>query len=249
MRAGGSRHRSSGTPRGEKQSNSTGELCAAIELLYALTHDAARPIESRGVIRPDSELVMGAMTGRTVAHENVELTRRVRGLWEELRKRHGGQVTLSHVRGHSHHKWNDRADALAEKGRQGEIKSRRAEWEATRAWLDQPLLVSTQGRFTLAASRTFWVRRGATHVEIGMDVTIDVPSMRWTRDNRPSKQPFNKESFFPFAPKLSFKSSFMLGFGQLVVAPFFQAQHGRAKSSPSQSLVGSQPITLSLPCG
>ena len=134
-----------------KHSNNTGELCAAIELLHALTHDAARPTESRGVIRPDSELVMGAMTGRTVAHENVELTRRVRGLWEELRKRHGGQVTLSHVRGHSHHKWNDRADALAEKGRQGEIKSRRAEWEATRAWLDQPLLVSTQGRFTLAA--------------------------------------------------------------------------------------------------
>jgi ribonuclease HI len=164
-----------------KHSNNTGELSAAAELLHALLYDTAQPPENRGVIRPDSELAMGAMTGRSAAHENAELARCVRGLWERLRERHGGRVTLSHVKGHSQHIWNDRADALAERGRQGEIISQRNKWETATGWLEQPSLVSTEGRFTMESTRTFWVKHGATHVELGMTVMVDTESLRWTR--------------------------------------------------------------------
>ena len=67
-----------------KMSNNTGELSAAAELLLGLLDDStAPPPATRGVIRPDSELAMGVMTGRVAVKENVALAKRVHELVAE----------------------------------------------------------------------------------------------------------------------------------------------------------------------
>ena len=40
-----------------------------------------------------------------------------------------GKLWLKHVKGHSSHKWNDRADALADEGRLGTLRTAEAEPE------------------------------------------------------------------------------------------------------------------------
>ena len=150
-----------------KMSNNTGELSAAAELLLGLLDEPnAPPPESRGVIRPDSELAMGVMTGRVAVQENVALAKRVRALWLKVRARYERRVTLKWVKGHSDHKWNDRADELAELGRQGDIHAVRTEWHEARDAHASLSPVSSMGRFAFPARRTILIRRDALDAKI-----------------------------------------------------------------------------------
>jgi ribonuclease HI len=139
-----------------KLSNNTGELSAAAELLLGLRlmNPSAPPPDSRGVIRPDSELVMGVMTGRVAVKENVMLAKRVRELWLSVRARYGGRLTHRWIKGHSSHVWNDRADALAELGRLGDINTVRDEWQEAKDAHEHVPLVSLVGRFAFSVAST-----------------------------------------------------------------------------------------------
>ena len=143
-----------------KLSNNTGELSAAAELLLGLLDESvAPPPDSRGVIRPDSELVMGVMTGRVAVKENVMLAKRVRELWLKVRARYGGRLTHRWIKGHSSHVWNDRADALAELGRLGDIHTGRDEWQEAKDAHEHVPLVSSVGRFAFSVRRSLFVQR------------------------------------------------------------------------------------------
>ena len=163
-----------------KLSNNTGELSAAAELLLGLLDESvAPPPDSRGVIRPDSELVMGVMTGRVAVKENVMLAKRVRELWLKVRARYGGRLTHRWIKGHSSHVWNDRADALAELGRLGDIHTVRDEWQEAKDAHEHVPLVSLVGRFAFSVRRSLFVQRDALTAKVYMRTDVNTRSFQW----------------------------------------------------------------------
>ena len=53
------------------------------------------------------------------ARKNRDLAERTRALWTKAHDHLRGQLWVSHVYGHTGHKWNDRADELARRGKGG----------------------------------------------------------------------------------------------------------------------------------
>ena len=78
-----------------------------VEMLIELLREDGPAPQSRGVVRPDSELTWGVMTGRVSVGENVDLARELRKQWVAVlvRTKFGKRVTLSHIKGHSNHHW------------------------------------------------------------------------------------------------------------------------------------------------
>lgn len=70
------------------------------------------------IIHCDSSYAANSVLGVYNGSKNVELIRKVRVLLTRVRERFGGDdtVVFSHVKGHSNHTFNDRADALANIG-------------------------------------------------------------------------------------------------------------------------------------
>ena len=58
-------------------------------------------------------------TGKWRARKNTRLVERVRALWAKAHAHVDGQLWATHVYGHTDHKWNDRADELARRGKGG----------------------------------------------------------------------------------------------------------------------------------
>ena len=143
-----------------KHTNNTGELTACIEALTWLLEDGAtRPVQI--LLRPDSEYVMGLVTGRTSATNNRALVNTARALYTRLQRQRSGAVGWSHVRAHTGHKWNEYVDGLADKGAACDMWASGgggSAWHATR--LDGPLQTHTgplhahEYAATLIASRT-----------------------------------------------------------------------------------------------
>ena len=162
-----------------KHTNNTGELSAAAELLRALLEEDVQPRGSRGIIRPDSQLTMTVMLGRAASTENVELAAVVRSRWLQLKERHGENLTLRHVKGHSGHVQNDRVDMLAERGRLGEVCSGSPVWVEAREVCQQPPLLSDDARFMMGAQRTFYMERAGGETVLYMRTIVDVSSLQW----------------------------------------------------------------------
>jgi len=93
-------------------SNNTGELSAICEaLLWLLQHESSgRP----AAILYDSDYAAKITTGRYRAQKNQVLAAKAQSLLMEVRQKRS--IRFEHVKGHSKNKWNDAADALANRG-------------------------------------------------------------------------------------------------------------------------------------
>ena len=76
---------------------------------------AGRPI----CMRYDSKYAAHIASGAWRAKRHKALAQEARELWTAIRKKTRGQLWMRHVKGHSGHVWNDRADSLAEGGKGG----------------------------------------------------------------------------------------------------------------------------------
>ena len=96
----------------EHGSNNTGELQAIGEaLLWLRDHESTN---KDATILSDSMYAMKTIKGEWQARKNVRLVREVSRVLTDVRK--DRNVRFEHVKGHSNHVWNDRADELANKG-------------------------------------------------------------------------------------------------------------------------------------
>ena len=99
----------------ERHSNNTGELSAIYWAIREAEERGAREV----VVRYDSKYAAGMARGLWQPKRNKELIRTVRLAVKDTKM----VIWWKHVKGHSGHKWNDRADELAEMGaRQGEAR-------------------------------------------------------------------------------------------------------------------------------
>ena len=107
-----------------KGTNNTGELSAiAAALEHILTEAPSRP----ALLRYDS-LYAGMMAaGKWRPRANKALVLHVRRLWDRAHEHLGGALWVAHVRAHSGHKWNDRADELAKHGKGGAPRTRKGQ--------------------------------------------------------------------------------------------------------------------------
>jgi ribonuclease HI len=100
----------------ERLSNNTAELRGIIEALrYARQYGGGRP----AIIRYDSKYAAMIATSVWKARKNKRLAATAREEWGLAWKALQGKLWLKHVKGHSGHRWNDRADALATSGLHG----------------------------------------------------------------------------------------------------------------------------------
>jgi ribonuclease HI len=97
------------------KSNNTAELTAIGEALLYVLHCENTP--RMVAIRYDSEYAAKSVQGVFNGEKNVELIKSIRETLSKVKQR--TQVCFSHVKGHSGHRWNDRADSLASMGAAG----------------------------------------------------------------------------------------------------------------------------------
>ena len=92
----------------EVGSNNTAELTAFAEALrWALSEGGHSEI----VIKTDSQYAGNQATGNWKAKANRELVAHVQALWDEVSQLR--DLSWDHVKAHSGHRWNERADHLA----------------------------------------------------------------------------------------------------------------------------------------
>ncbi len=108
----------------EVGSNNTAELSAfASALRWILTEGGNSEI----VIKTDSQYAGNQATGAWKAKANKRLVSHIRSLWDEvslLRK-----ISWEHVKAHSGHRWNERADHLAIRAATGEVPLSLSFWK------------------------------------------------------------------------------------------------------------------------
>lgn len=100
----------------EVGSNNTGELTAICEALLWL-RDCDRSTRSAAIVY-DSIYAAKITTGEFRAQKNQRLAAEARGLLREVQAKR--RVRLLHVKGHSGQRWNEVADALANRGAAGQ---------------------------------------------------------------------------------------------------------------------------------
>ena len=90
------------------------------------TADPATPV----VIRYDSCYASMVGSGTWKGRRHHELVSEARTAWDTLKSMKGELLWLRHVRGHSNHQWNNRADELATRGKEAGGGVYAARWEA-----------------------------------------------------------------------------------------------------------------------
>ena len=105
----------------ERLTNNTAELKA---IVVALRHVRTCPtLRGRAaLIRYDSKYAAMITTSVWRARKHKKLAAVARDEWQRARTALKGRLWLKHVKGHSGHRWNDRADELADKGRRGVVQ-------------------------------------------------------------------------------------------------------------------------------
>ena len=92
----------------EVGSNNTAELTAFAEALRWVLSEGG---DSKIVIKTDSQYAGNQATGNWKAKANRELVAHVQALWNEVSQLR--DLSWDHVKAHSGHRWNERADHLA----------------------------------------------------------------------------------------------------------------------------------------
>ena len=92
----------------EVGSNNTAELTAFAEALRWVLSEGG---DSEIVIKTDSQYAGNQATGNWKAKANRELVAHVQALWNEVSQLR--DLSWEHVKAHSGHRWNERADHLA----------------------------------------------------------------------------------------------------------------------------------------
>lgn len=92
----------------EVGSNNTAELTAFAEALRWVLSEGG---DSEIVIKTDSQYAGNQATGNWKAKANRELVAHVQALWNEVSELRN--LSWDHVKAHSGHRWNERADHLA----------------------------------------------------------------------------------------------------------------------------------------
>ena len=92
----------------EVGSNNTAELTAFAEALRWVLSEGG---DSEIIIKTDSQYAGNQATGNWKAKANRELVAHVQALWNEVSQLR--DLSWDHVKAHSGHRWNERADHLA----------------------------------------------------------------------------------------------------------------------------------------
>ena len=112
----------------QQSSNNTGELTAIAEALTWLRDEAPGPTNTPAEIAYDSHYAANLTMGTTEPHANHDLANRTHTLFQEVSLQR--PIRFRWVKGHSHIPGNDRADALAERGRQLQLGKHSRRWAA-----------------------------------------------------------------------------------------------------------------------
>ena len=108
----------------EVGSNNTAELTAFAEALrWALSEGG----DSKIIIKTDSQYAGNQATGAWRAKANRELVAHVQSLWNEVSQLR--ELTWEHVKAHSGHRWNERADHLAVRAANDETPASLSFWK------------------------------------------------------------------------------------------------------------------------
>jgi ribonuclease HI len=104
--------------------NNLAELVAFTSGLVWATHHplAQQPLLSTArpvCVRYDSVYAAMVASGTWRAKKHKEMAAEAQRAWAALMKKTQGKLWLKHVKGHSGHQWNNRADRLADDGRHG----------------------------------------------------------------------------------------------------------------------------------
>ena len=92
----------------EVGSNNTAELSA---FLQALRWILANPNSERYCIKTDSTYAGNIVAGNWKAKQNLDIVRKTKAFWDEVND--VCMIRWEHVRAHTGHRWNERADHLA----------------------------------------------------------------------------------------------------------------------------------------
>jgi ribonuclease HI len=108
----------------EVGSNNTAELTAFAEALrWCLAQGGDEDI----IIKTDSQYAGNQATGKWKAKANKELVNKVQNLWKEVSELRN--LSWEHVKAHSGHRWNERADHLAIRAALGELPESLSFWK------------------------------------------------------------------------------------------------------------------------
>ena len=90
-----------------------------VALTWELENGDGRPV----LIRFDSKYAACITCATWRARKHKPLAAAARAVWRNLHTALKGKLWLKHVKGHSGHRWNDRADGLADEGRLGILRT------------------------------------------------------------------------------------------------------------------------------
>ena len=125
----------------QQSSNNTGELTAIAEAITWLRDEAPGPDNTPAEILYDSHYAANLVLGHTTPHANHTLANNAHSLYKEVSQTR--VITFRWVKGHSQVPGNDKADELANLGRQNRLGTHSRRWAAPR-----------QGDLTVATAET-----------------------------------------------------------------------------------------------
>ena len=108
----------------EVGSNNTAELTAFAEALRWVLSEGG---DSEIIIKTDSQYAGNQATGNWKAKANRKLVAHVQALWNEVSQLR--DLSWDHVKAHSGHRWNERADHLAIRAANNEVPVSLSFWK------------------------------------------------------------------------------------------------------------------------